>query len=136
MAETVTIENFTDAVDDILTEYLHSEYDIRQKAVQAGAEVLRDKLAESSPRDTGEFAQSWAIKDKYPNVRYVGNTKTAKGTVNERGKDGKIKRKREDVPLANVLEFKEGGKPFIRATADAAEPEIFNAIKRTIENGG
>lgn len=136
MAETIKMENFAETVEGILTDYLHSEYDVRQKAVQAGAEVLRDRLAENSPRDTGEFAKSWTIKDKYPNVRYVGNTKTAKGSVNERGKDGKINRKRENVPLANVLEYKEGGKPFIRMTADAAEPEIFNAIKRTIENGG
>ncbi|MFR1531965.1 MAG: HK97 gp10 family phage protein [Christensenellales bacterium] len=136
MADTIRLEDYQAELDKILTDFLHANFDARQKAVQAGAEVLRGKLEQASPRDTGEFAKSWKIKEQYPNVRYVGNTKTAKGTVNERGADGKIKRKRENVPLSNVLEYKEGGKPFIRATADAAESEIFAAIKRTIENGG
>ena len=36
----INIQDISKAIDDILTEYLHSSFDVRQKAVQAGAESI------------------------------------------------------------------------------------------------
>ena len=82
----INIQDISKAIDDILTEYLHSSFDVRQKAVQAGAEKFKEKIETVTPRDTGEMARSWKIKTKYPDVRYVGNTRVATGKVRRKSK--------------------------------------------------
>lgn len=136
MVKTVDIQALPDALDELLTDFLHASYDVRQRAVQAGAEVLVKELESATPRDTGEMAQSWQIKDKYPDHRYVGNTRTAHGTV-KRKRGGKTD-VQSNVPLSNVLEYAQNSKHqlFIKQTFDSTEPQIYAAIKNTIINGG
>ena len=57
----INIQDISKAIDDILTEYLHSSFDVRQKAVQAGAEKFKEKIETVTPRDTGEMARSWKM---------------------------------------------------------------------------
>ena len=122
--QSVSIENFTKELDDIFVDFIHQSFEVRQSALQAGAEVAKTALENATPRDTGEMAQSWQIKDKYKDRRYVGNTKT----VNGGGK--------QDIPLSNILENKEGKTyGFIKQTFDNAQPQIFDAIKNKL-NGG
>lgn len=134
----INIQDISKAIDDILTEYLHSSFDVRQKAVQAGAEKFKEKIETVTPRDTGEMARSWKIKTKYPDVRYVGNTRVATGKVRRKSKGGKKGEARSGVPLSNVLEYSEKSpyKGFIRNCFDSCEQEIFNTIKNTLNNNG
>ena len=138
MAEKVNLTDIDTALGDILDEYSEQMFDVRQKAIQAGAEVLVKALEQATPRDTGEMAQSWKIKKEYPNHRYVGNTKTAKGAVHRKKKVCVNVEARADVPLSQVLEYCENTKHygFIRKCFDATEPQIFAAIKNTLNNGG
>lgn len=126
-----TLDNLPDELDKILGDFLHSSFETRQKAVQAGAEVFKDAIENATPKDTGKMAQSWKIKTKYKNRRYVGNTRTVSG----KGKDGRV---RDGIPLSNVLEYDKSGKHygFVRQTFDATKSQVFDAIKNTIKNGG
>lgn len=122
----IPLDEMPDALTQLLTDFQRSSFDVRQNAVQAGAEVFKNAVEQATPRDTGDMAQSWAIKTKYKDHRYVGNTKT----VNGGGKS--------NIPLSNVLEYSEKSPHagFIRKCFDTAEPQVFDAIKKTIQNGG
>ncbi len=122
----IALEDMPDALSQILTDFQHSSFDVRQDAVQAGAEVFKSAVEQATPQDTGGMANSWEIKTKYKDHRYVGNTKT----VNGGGK--------QNIPLSNVLEYAEKSPHagFIRKCFDSTEPQIFDAIKKTIQNGG
>ncbi|MBQ7978119.1 MAG: HK97 gp10 family phage protein [Clostridia bacterium] len=127
----ISIEQISGELDKIFADFMHSSFEQRQQAIQAGAEVFKNAVESATPKDTGEMSRSWEIKDKYKDRRYVGNTKT----VNGKGKDGRY---REGIPLSNILEYTEGGKHygFIRKTYDQVEPQIFDAIKNKLSNGG
>ena len=138
MAGKITPDQLPEKLDGILSEFLHSSFDTRQEALQAGAEVFKDAVAAATPKDTGEMAESWAIKTKYKDRRYVGSTRVAKGVVHRKKKGGGKGEAREGVPLSNVLEYSENSphKGFIRRCFDSTEPQIFAAIKSKLNNGG
>lgn len=132
------LDELPDALDELLKDFLHSSFEVRQEAVQVGAEVFKSAIEAATPKDTGKMAQSWVIQTKYKNLRYVGNTRVAKGKVHRKKKGGGKGEARSNVPLSNVLEY--GAKSphygFIRQTFDSVEPQIYSAMKKTIENGG
>lgn len=121
------VQDVDAALEKMLNDFLHASYEKRQEAVQAGAEVIKTALEQNAPTDSGELKQSFAIKTKYPNHRYVGNTKTVSG----KGADG---RHREGIPLLNILEYRQGGTPFVRNTFEANEQKAFEAIKNKLNN--
>jgi hypothetical protein len=96
--------------------------------------VFKQAVENDTPKDTGEMAASWTIKTKYKDRRYVGNTKTAKGNVHQKTKDGSKGEAREGVPLSNVLEYSEKSPHygFIRRCFDANETAIFETIKNKL----
>ena len=100
--------------------------------------MFKSAVESATPIDTGEMARSWKIKTKYKDRRYVGNTRVAKGVVHRKTKDGSKGEAREGVPLSNVLEYSEKSPHygFIRRCFDNIEPQIFAAIKKTLDNGG
>lgn len=122
----ISLNEMPDALTQILTDFQHASFDTRQNALQAGAEVFKSAVEQQTPRDTGDMSSSWQIKTKYKDRRYVGNTKTVSG-------GGK-----QDIPLSNILEHsdKSPHKGFIRRCFDGAESQVFDAIKKTIQNGG
>lgn len=139
MSKTITTCHFDklpNELQSILNDYLHTNFEQRQKAVQAGAEVFKSAIESATPKDTGEMAQSWQIKQKYKDRRYVGNTRVASGDVRRKTKGGGKGEARKNVPLSNVLEYSENPhKGFIRRCFDSNETAIFNAIKNNL-NGG
>lgn len=134
----IALSELPTALSEILTEYQSANFETRQEALQAGAEVFKSSVESVTPRDTGEMARSWQIKDKYKDRRYVGNTRVATGKVRRKKRNGQKGEAREGVPLSNVLEYGEKSphNGFIRRCFDSTEPQIFAAIKNTLENGG
>ncbi len=124
MAKQTSLENLADNLDEIFKDFIHSSFEKRQEALQAGAEAYIAILESTAPRDTGEYAQSFRVKTKYKDRRYVGNIKTVSGG----GKDS--------IPLSNILEYDKEGKHFgfMRQTFDNNESTIFNAIKNKLNN--
>lgn len=137
MSKTITLDNFKKELEGVFAEFIHSEYEVRQKAVEAGAEVARQALQDNSPVDTGKYAKSWVVKSKkYPNHRYVGNTAVAHGVVRRKTKDSSKGEARQGVPLSNVLEYSEKSPYYglIRNTFDNAAPQIIEAMQKELEN--
>lgn len=134
---TSSLENLPTELQDILTDFMHANYTQRQKAIQAGAEVFKSAIESATPKDTGKMAQSWQIKTKYADRRFVGNTRVASGDVKRKTKGGGKGEARQDVPLSNVLEYSEKSPHygFIRQCFDSNETAIYNAIKNNL-NGG
>ena len=139
-----TLEHLPDVLDDMLSEFQKANFELRQEAIQAGADVLKAALESDSAEmtggsefSTGEYAKSWDMK-VYPDHRYVGNTKTAKGVVHRKTKSGKKGQAREGVPLSNVLEYAENSPHVgrIRRCFDSNENKIYEAMKKVITNGG
>lgn len=118
------LDKLPDALSEILTDALRANFDARQEAIQAGAEVFKSAVEQATPKDTGGMAESWEIKTKYKDRRYVGNTKTVSGN----GKD--------NIPLSNVLEYSDNPhNGFIRQCFDGVESQIFDAIKKKLSGG-
>ena len=132
-----SLDDLPSELQDVLSDYLHTNFTQRQKALQAGAEVFKSAIESATPKDTGKMAQSWQIKDKYADRRFVGNTRVASGDVKRKAKGGGKSEARKDVPLSNVLEYSEKSPHygFIRQCFDSNETAIFNAIKNNL-NGG
>lgn len=134
---TTSLDDLPSELQNVLSDYLHTNFAQRQKALQAGAEVFKSAIESATPKDTGKMAQSWQIKDKYADRRFVGNTRVASGDVRRKTKGGGKGEARKDVPLSNVLEYSEKSPHygFIRQCFDSTETAIFNAIKNNL-NGG
>ena len=139
-----TLAHLPDVLEDMISEIQGAEYEIRQEAIQAGADILKAALEADSAEmtagsefSTGEYAKSWDMK-RYPDHRYVGNTRIIKGVVHRKTKSGKKGQAREGVPLANVLEYAENSPHTgrIRRCFDQNESRIYEAMKKVISNGG
>ena len=59
MAKQTSLENLADNLDEIFKDFIHSSFEKRQEALQAGAEAYIAILESTAPRDTGEYAQSF-----------------------------------------------------------------------------
>lgn len=147
VSKKIKLLNLETTVSEFFADFVKSSREDRDAALDAGANVLVDKLAAASPGN-GDFKNSWEVATYKSGRKYVHNTKTVniKGTGMEKPErrnkakatEGKEKATHKTgIPLSNILEHSKSpyGKPFIRATADAAETEVFNAIKNKL-NGG
>lgn len=122
-SEKIDLDNLADVVEEILKEFLNTNFEVRQKALQKGAELLKQKLENVAPvGPTGDFQKSFYIEE-YKDHKYVGNTKTVSG-------GGK-----EAIPLINLLEYSDKTQ-FMRRTFEESKEEIYNEVKKYIENGG
>ncbi len=119
--KSMTLNDVGKEIDDIVSDFLHQSFEKRQEALVAGATVFKEAVEQAAPKNQGNYAQSFEIKTKYKDKKYVGNTKT----VNMKSK--------KDIPLSNLLEYGEKGKPHIREAYDAAENQIYEAIVKTLE---
>lgn len=132
-----TLGELPQVLEEILDGFLKETFEVRQRAVRAGAEVFKKAIESATPKDTGKMAQSWVVQE-YSGKCYVGNKCLAKGKVYRKTKGGKKGEARSNVPLSNVLEYSEKSPHygFIRRTFDEVEPQIYAEIERTIKNGG
>lgn len=118
----ITLINLSNALDELLNDFLKESFETRRNALQAGAEFMKEKMEISAPKDTGEYASSFVVK-KYNNTSYIGNSSTVSG----KGRDGRY---RDKIPLANILEY--GNQPHIRQTFDNNKNQMFETIKNKL----
>ena len=75
----IALEDMPDALTEILTDFQRSSFDVRQNAVQAGAEVFKSAVEQATPRDT--------------NGGLLGNqNKIQRSPIRRQHKDGKRRR--------------------------------------------
>jgi hypothetical protein len=128
MGKNIRIQDLDKELGKMLDEFKSYNFEQRQGALKAGMEVLKTSLEQAAPRDTGELAKSFEVVT-YPDKQFIGSNRTVDG----KGKDGRV---RQGIPLINILEYREGGTPFVRNTYEAKEQQIYEAIKNKLKNGG
>ena len=62
MSKKISIEQMRDTIMDSLLDYDEAAAEDIKQAVRETAEVVRDEIEQTAPRDTGAYAKSWAVK--------------------------------------------------------------------------
>lgn len=119
MAEAViSTRSLSDAISDILEEYGDVVYQTTEEGLNAAEKVLKNKLKQASPKDSGDFRKAWkGTGKKYKLARYVGNTKT-------------VQSKGRNIPLSNIFEYSttNHARPFVKQTFENSEDEMARAM--------
>ena len=114
MARNIQISGLADAVMDTLEEYAGLAAEDVKRAVKDAGDVVKDDIRSHAPKDTGDYAKSWAVKK----MKETSSSLTV--TVHSRNR----------YQLAHLLEFghaKRGGGRV------AARPHIASAEQKGME---
>ena len=115
MARNIQISGLADAVMDTLEEYAGLAAEDVKRAVKDAGDVVKDDIRSHSPKDTGDYAKSWAVKKR----KETSNSMTV------------VVHSRNRYQLAHLLEFghaKRGGGRV------SAWPHIASAEQKGIEH--
>lgn len=114
------MDSLNQQLKTIIAEYGQELDEEIQKALTVSGDYLITQLKLSSPVDSsnsGEHLRDcWAMKTKYHNVRYVGNTKQV----------------HDGIPLINLLEYGSKGHPFVATTFELNKNQIFDIFKNNL----
>ena len=114
MGRNVPIGSLADTIMDTLEEYAGIVAEDVKQAVKDAGDVVKDDIRSHAPKDTGDYAKSWAVKK----MKETSNSLTV--AVHSRNR----------YQLAHLLEFghaKRGGGRV------AAQPHIASAEQKGIE---
>ena len=114
MGRNVPIGSLADTIMDTLEEYAGIAAEDVKQAVKDAGDVVKDDIRSHAPKDTGDYAKSWAVKK----MKETSSSLTV--TVHSRNR----------YQLAHLLEFghaKRGGGRV------AAQPHIASAEQKGIE---
>jgi hypothetical protein len=106
-----------DELKDFLDEVEESVWESKEQALDKAADYFLVKVAAVTPTRTGRTRDSWVRTDKYYNVRYIYNTALTP----------------QRIPVANIIEFKEGFTPFIRPCFEKNKQEIIDIIVKGVK---
>ena len=70
----VSIDNFSDAVEEELNKYSKTSMDEVKEAVKSGAKTVKSEISAIAPVKTGKYSKSWAIKTVIDNELYISLT--------------------------------------------------------------
>ena len=127
MGQTVQIGKLADAVMETLEEYADLAAEDVKQAVRDAGETVREEIRANAPKDTGDYAKSWAVKKR----KETSNSLTL------------VVHSRNRYQLAHLLEFghaKRGGgrvsaQPHIAAAEEAGIEQLEREIERSLTNG-
>ena len=114
MGRNVPVGSLADAIMDTLEEYADLAVEDVKQAVKDAGDVVKDDIRSHAPKDTGDYAKSWAVKK----MKETSSSLTV--TVHSRNR----------YQLAHLLEFghaKRGGGRV------AARPHIASAEQKGME---
>ena len=114
MGRNVSIGSLADTIMDTLEEYAGIAAEDVKQAVKDAGDVVKDDIRSHAPKDTGDYAKSWAVKK----MKETSSSLTV--TVHSRNR----------YQLAHLLEFghaKRGGGRV------AARPHIASAEQKGME---
>ena len=127
MGRKIPISQLSAAVMEELEEYADLATEDMKSAVKKAAAPVRKDIEASAPRDTGDYAKSWAAKTTKE------STNVLQVTVHSKNR----------YQLAHLLEFghaKRGGgrvaaRPHIAAAEEAGIEQLEREIERNMTNG-
>ena len=127
MGQTIQIGELADAVMETLEEYADLAAEDVKQAVRDAGETVRKEIRANAPKDTGDYAKSWAVKK----TKETSSSLTL--TVHSKNR----------YQLAHLLEYghaKRGGgrvaaRPHIAAAEEAGIEQLEREIERSLTNG-
>ena len=127
MGRGIPISQLSAAVMEQLTEYADMAAEDMKSAVKKAAATVRKDIEASAPKDTGDYAKSWAVK----------TTKESSNAMQV------TMHSRNRYQLAHLLEYghaKRGGgrvaaRPHIAAAEEAGIEQLEREIERSLTNG-
>lgn len=127
MGKKISISQLSAAVMEELEEYADLAAEDMKSAVKKAAVTVRKDIEVSAPRNTGDYAKSWAVKTTKE------SSNALQVTVHSRNR----------YQLAHLLEHghaKRGGgrvaaRPHIAAAEDAGIEQLEREIERSLTNG-
>ena len=125
MARNVSVNALADAIMDTLEEYADLAAEDVKQAVRDAGDVVKDDIRSHAPRNTGDYAKSWAVKK----TRETSASLTL--TVHSRNR----------YQLAHLLEYghaKRGGgrvpaQPHIAAAEQEGIRQLEEGIRKALE---
>ena len=66
MGQNVQIGDLADAIMETLEEYADLAADNVKQAVKDAGETVKKEIRANAPKDTGDYAKSWAVKARLP----------------------------------------------------------------------
>lgn len=129
-----TLAQFSEAVSEALHDIRGATFEAIDRGLDKAMDYMVDRLVDATPVDSGLTRDSWEKTDKYKNVRYINNTRTT-GERKTNNPDAVTARAgKGGIPVANLLEYGEKGKPFIRKTVKREQEKIISIIQEEIKN--
>ena len=127
MRQNVQIGELADTVMETLEEYADLAAEDVKQAVRDAGEMVRKEIRANAPKDTGDYAKSWAVKK----TKETSSSLTL--TVHSKNR----------YQLAHLLEYghaKRGGgrvaaRPHIAAAEEAGIEQLEREIERSLTNG-
>lgn len=125
MGQTVQISGLADAIMDTLEEYADLAAEDVKQAVKDAGETVRKEIRANAPKDTGNYAKSWAVRK----TKEASSSLTL--TVHSKNR----------YQLAHLLEFghaKRGGgrvsaQPHIAAAEAKGMEQLEDEIRKALE---
>ena len=114
MEKNVSVNALADAIMDTLGEYADLAAEDVKQAVKNAGDAVRDDIRSHAPKDTGDYAKSWAVKK----MKETSDSLTV------------VVHSRNRYQLAHLLEF---GQAKRRGGRVAAQPHIASAEQKGIE---
>ena len=127
MGQNVQIGELADAIMETLEEYADLAADNVKQAVKDAGETVKKEIRANAPKDTGDYAKSWAVKTTKESANIL------QVTVHSRNR----------YQIAHLLEHghaKRGGgrvaaRPHIAAAEEAGIEQLEREIERSLTNG-
>lgn len=125
MGRNVQIGGLADAIMETLEDYADLAAEDVKQAVKEAGDTVRDEIRTHAPKDTGEYAKSWAVKK----MKETSNSLTV------------VVHSRNRYQLAHLLEFghaKRGGgrvsaRPHIAAAEEKGMEQLKDEIRKALE---
>lgn len=125
MAKNVSINALADVVMDTLEEYADLAAEDVKQAVKDAGDVVKDDIRSHAPKDTGDYAKSWAVKK----VKETSSSLTV------------VVHSRNRYQLAHLLEFghaRRGGgrvsaRPHITTAEAKGMEQLEDEIRKALE---
>ena len=125
MGRNVQIGDLADAIRETLEDYADLAAEDVKRAVREAGDTVRDEICTHAPKDTGDYAKSWAVKKR----KETSNSLTL------------VVHSRNRYQLAHLLEFghaKRGGgrvsaRPHIAAAEEKGMEQLEDEIRKALE---
>ena len=125
MGRNVQISDLADAIMETLEDYADLAAEDVKQAVREAGETVRDEIRTHAPKDTGDYAKSWAVKKR----KETSNSLTL------------VVHSRNRYQLAHLLEFghanRGGGRvsahPQIAAAEAKGMEQLEDEIRKALE---